>query len=172
MKAAKLGSVSHGTLRPEDLIPAFMEALDNLKEQASLSVQPGEELEITSWVSRIDDLLGDVEERMLRNGYYEGEEPAEDINSLIDLLDQFSPPFCYFGPHQGNSSDYGWWISEDSIQDALYDKELLQVDDMGNVPADWTGMVLHVNDHGNMTLYTPGPCIHDSRVWNEVWAIV
>ena len=48
---AKPGSVSHGTMRPEDLIPTFMACLDGLKEELSLSCKPGKELEVVKRVS-------------------------------------------------------------------------------------------------------------------------
>lgn len=43
----------------------------------------------------------------------------------------------------------------------------LRVSDLSEVPDDYTGEVLHVNDHGNMTLYacTDGEC-------SEVWSVV
>jgi len=42
----------------------------------------------------------------------------------------------------------------------------LKVDDLSEVADDYTGEVLHVNDHGNCTLYAS-----ESGELKEIWAI-
>jgi hypothetical protein len=44
------------------------------------------------------------------------------------------------------------------------DGEILRVDDLADVPSDWRGPVLLVNDHGNATLY--------DAAGTEIWGIV
>jgi len=41
------------------------------------------------------------------------------------------------------------------------------VEDLSEVPADYEGLVLHENDHGNLTLYE---CTNEE--FAELWAVV
>ena len=158
-----IGSVSHGTMRNDDLIPAFVDLLDSMKEDMSLSVQAGDELRVTAEVSRLDDLLAAIERRQARDDYYESEDAGYDLESLFDELNSLAPPYFYFGAHEGDGSDYGFWLSSDALEDF----DGLRVDDLSEVPADYCGEVLHVNDHGNTSLYS---CTDGALT--EVWAIV
>lgn len=148
MKAKKwtygtIGSVSSATMRNEDLIPEFTSELRRLGHRSK---------ELT----RIEKAMGVP-------GYFETEDAYNDLEWLFDALGEHALPYMYFGAHPGDGSDYGFWIS-DSID---YDFEGLRVDDTAEVPEDYTGEVLHVNDHGNMTLYTA-----KRGKLTEVWAVV
>lgn len=152
MNHANLGSVSRGTLLPFDLIGIFGEALDALcdpKDQRDHWRLVGEAKEVTQW--------GDVPTI---------DEQQTLLSDLFDALNEYAPPFAYFGAHEGDGSDFGFWVSTDAIESAVSDGELLSVSDLSEVPDSWSGMVYHVNDHGNGTLYTP------RREWSEVWAVV
>ncbi|MGH8674178.1 MAG: hypothetical protein ACREVG_07705, partial [Burkholderiales bacterium] len=50
-----------------------------------------------------------------------------------DLLDAFS----------GDGADFGYWLQD------MTDFDGLRVNDTSEVPSDYSGEVLHVNDHGN-----------------------
>jgi hypothetical protein len=137
------GTVIHATLRTEDLIPAFTEELKMLDEK-----------------NQYKELIDDCEH--FRD--YEPEEQDEMLNeSLFDALNSFAPEYCYFGAHQGDGSDFGFWISESLDEDFEGEK----VSDLSEVSDDYVGNVLHINDHGNMTLYYK--CPYD---FHEIWAIV
>jgi hypothetical protein len=113
---AELGSVISGTMRHEDLIPAFIDRLDDLKQELALSAadptNAGCELDIVRQVGAIDDFLGAIEQRMEVEGYCDSEESAYDLESLFDALEVFAPDGCYFGAHPGDGSDYGFWQAE------------------------------------------------------------
>lgn len=47
MQFKHLGTVSHGTLRNEDLIPAFVDALSDVLEWWTMDLRGGDELETT-----------------------------------------------------------------------------------------------------------------------------
>jgi hypothetical protein len=138
-----IGTVSEATMRPEDLIPAYTSELRSLGHR--------------------DRTLSQIERDMNKRGYYGAENCMYDLESLENMLQEHALPYMYFGSHPGNGSDYGFWISE-VIE---YDFDGLKVDDTSEVPNDYTGEVLHVNDHGNMTLYTA-----KKGKLAEVWAIV
>ena len=107
------GSVSHGTLRSEDLIPCFLLVLDSLREERSLSADRDPEQN-----GREDDVLGEIEARMRALDYYESEEAHWDTEAIVELLEQFAPDGHYFGAHQGDGADFGFWpIMPDEPED-------------------------------------------------------
>ena len=123
-----IGTVSHGTMRTEDLIPTFAEELKSLdedREYADLVIQ----------AEAVTD--------------YDCEASFYLLEELFDILGNFAPPYFYFGEHPGDGSDYGFWIIEDFQQDF----DGLKVADLSEVPDAYEGEVLHVNDHGNTSLY-------------------
>lgn len=112
---AEPGSISHGTMREEHLIPCFMDALDDLKEAESLS-----KCQDVAHYARIDNALMDIEQRRLKLGdaYYASEDASYDLNEvLFDLLNEYAPDGHYFGSHPGDGSDYGFWQEEDDGRD-------------------------------------------------------
>jgi len=151
-------------MRPEDLIPAFLDAAEELR------------------LSREDRKVV----RLLRAelAYLEAHPPAIDpfddmgdrLSDLFDLLDRYTPDYCYFGAHPGDGADYGVWIVEDLLQDTRqggYDGCVFRADTppypvgaLADLPFDYSHW-LHVNDHGNCTLYRRA-----GRRWVECWSVV
>ena len=143
-----IGSVSSGTMRKEDLIPTFVGILRKLA--------PNDD----------DEFLDSVQGRINKDkdgNYFDSEDATFDLDELFTRLDKQAPPYFYFGENEGDGADYGFWLSEDAIRDF----DGLRVDDTSDVPDDYTGEVLHVNDHGNMSLYAA----KDGEL-TEIWAIV
>ena len=96
---ATIGTISHGTMRPEDLIPVFARELEWL----SANQRTNEE---TALIADADALT-----RFNTN-------KAHDIlEYLFDALDQHAPSNCYFGAHEGDGSDYGFWPFDDDDLD-------------------------------------------------------
>jgi hypothetical protein len=100
------GTVSHGTMRPEHLIPAFIAELPTLKrewyEERWSAVQAGDAETIADVLAHFDELTSQQE--------------AIDylLDDLHSELEDLSPDGYYFGAHPGDGSDYGWWpIEED-----------------------------------------------------------
>jgi hypothetical protein len=92
------GTVSHGTLREEDLVPAFLSTLKELDLERGL---------------RIEHAYEDVIEHLMT-----GLEPNPDdvqalMEDLFDGLDACAPPGWSFGAHEGDGSDFGFWWGED-----------------------------------------------------------
>jgi len=144
-----IGSVSTATLRDQDLLEAFSGTLGEYDDGTYADL-----------IAEANKMLSDWDD---------DDEPAaasEVVNDLQDALNTFAPDYMYFGSHPGDGSDFGFWIDTDAIDDAIHDGDLLKVDDLDNIPADHNGMVVVVNDHGNMALYKP------EITYAEVWAIV
>jgi hypothetical protein len=145
---AQFGSISSGTMRAEDLIPAFADCLAGLISEQPVHLQNKQHLELVAEANAIEDFAS-----------------ADDtLADLFAALEEYAPPYGYFGAHEGDGACYGFWLSEDAIQ---YSFDGLRVDDTSEVPADYSGEVLHVNDHGNMTLYAA-----ENGKLTEVWGLV
>ena len=113
MKYAQPGTVSHGTLRTEDLIDTFASVLESLAD-ANRYTSAGDERALTELNGNIDDLLGRIERcKAEREDYYECESAEWHLNDLIELLSAFAPPGHHFSAHEGDGSDFGFWPSEE-----------------------------------------------------------
>ena len=150
-----IGTVSHATMRTEDLIPSFLWEAKHLRLTK-------DERKTVSRISRESE----------KEGYFDTENADYDLNeNLFNILDNHSLPYFYFGAHEGDGSDYGWWPSWETIEDTFGPIEdgndAIKINDLSEVPAKFTGEVLVVNDHGNTSLYSA----KNGRL-HEVWAIV
>lgn len=142
-KYGSVGSVSSGTMLKEDLIPTFCSELRSLGHRSK---------ELTR-----------IEKAQNKNGYFESEDSEFDLESLLDMLNSHAMPYFYFGSHMGDGSDFGYWLIESCIEEFGG----LKVEDLSEVDSAYTGEVLHVNDHGNMTLY-----VSNKGKLTEIWGIV
>lgn len=141
MRYAHIGTISHGTLRTEDLLPAFAEELEYYTHRNR------EEL----GAAETERLLALVNEAAAY--YAEHEEDADElIDELRIELDQFAPPYCYFGALDGDGTDFGFWPCMDVIEE-LPDVEACVFGEDAK----------SVNDHGNVTVYAA-----DGRVLLEI----
>jgi len=116
MVKATIGTISHGTLRPEDLLRAFADELEYLDAD-------GKYAELIAEARAGDDVVAELE----------------------DALNEFAPPYCYFGAHPSDGADFGFWPDMDAIA------ELPLVADPADVPEGTE--CAFVNDHGNVTVY-------------------
>lgn len=105
-------SVSHGTMRAEDLIPRFFAELED-RQNDNLYTNDGDECELVAMNARITALLADIESRMEGDDYYESNEADWDLESLFDALDEYAGEGLTFGAHEGDGSDYGYWPCEE-----------------------------------------------------------
>lgn len=153
MHYARLGSVSSGTMRAEDLIPAFADTLEAL-----LRVQPRN-------VPRRTHRKLIHEARALHD--YDSEDAGDIVNELMDALNEYAPPYSCFGAHQGDGADYGFWPSIDSLEEAVHDGDVLKIADLADIPAGYAGEVMLVNDHGNVTLL-----LATRGRLTELWSVV
>lgn len=142
----QFGSVSSGTVRPEDLIPAFVDELRWLQGRVPRDIYK--------------------ELRAYEAGKLDEEDADWLLEALFDALDALAPAYAYFGAHEGDGADYGFWLISD-FERCAQENDALFVDDTSKVPKDYSGEVVHINDHGNCTLYAAR-----RGKLHEVWAVV
>ena len=153
MTRVRLGTVIHGTLRTEDLVPAFLEELKTLDPDRA-----------ASYFERIPaEALEDEDHIWWQTG-----EAMWMVEELFDILNEYAPPFCYFGANEGDGSDFGFWIDRFSLEEAIENGEILKVSELPNSVPEGYEYVAVINDYGDITLY--------QRSWDgkleEVWSVV
>ncbi len=171
MYYARLGSVSSATMRPEDLIPAFVDALDDIRERIAAPGPTTESADATenrkAEVIRLDAFLGYMEGRMDTPGYYDSDHPGHDLEALFERLGEYSPPYCYFGASEGDGCDYGFWVDRSRLDEDRTFDDLPSGDELPDSAGPAGGYFLTVSDHGNIELYE-----WDGREWVSAWSMV
>lgn len=92
------GTISHGTLRPEDLIPAFETTLRALGGRPSESDTETLERFHDDTIPQTGEDLDDIHEWLLE--------------SLGDSIEALLPEGWRFGTLEGDASDFGIWEVE------------------------------------------------------------
>ena len=138
MAQFQLGSISTGTLRPEDLIPAFNNALTQMHDGHYCDID-----------EMMDDEAGNAAEF--------GKQPSNDelqrrgVDRLMDELQDACPPFVYFGTHEGDGADFGFWPDMDRLEEEMRSTTSdFQADNCWTLADD--GVIVQLSDHGNVTV--------------------
>ena len=145
------GSISHGTLITGDLINAFYDLLEETSETYAQSIRDN--------YYQNDRIL--LELRWCHDIPIEMEDDAQDLlESVMNALQEFCPPFCCFGAHPGDASDYGVWFNGEEFDDACRSGEVVML--MDGPPIEIDGIncpdayyFAAVTDHGNLTVWSP-----------------
>lgn len=87
------GTVSHGTFRAEDLIPRFLHVLYELNPSAYEKL-----------AAEGQDIISH-----LQLGLRPGDNILDYILDVADEINGACPDGYYFGTHEGDGSDYGFW---------------------------------------------------------------
>lgn len=169
IKPASFGSISHGTLRDVDLLNAFASELEwQLRRNGNYFSMP----EHFNERDRLNGIVNDAWDCFDESGdnldtaKEESGEVSEIINeTLFDALQLFAPAYGYFGAHEGDGSDFGYWVNIDDVKERV---GFVSSREQDYPPDDYRGEWLHVNDHGNCTLYVRDEQGND----REIWAIV
>ena len=145
MAQFEIGSISTGTLRPEDLLPAFARELERHAPDHAFVHEANATL------------------------VYDDGDASELINEIQDELQSYCPPFVVFGAHPGDGADFGYWPDMERLQETLTDSFA-----GGNLTLprngewEWTleddGVIVATNDHGNVTVMDLNR--------NVLWAVV
>lgn len=131
-KTASLGSISTGTLLDSDLIDAFSRELKHLRGSLPREL----EQDVAKFNRNPDEF----------------EFAAVLVSNLAEALNEYAPAYCYFGSHPGDDADFGFWPVE-CIEESLRNDGALFVSDTSEVPRGYMGIVAHINDHGNLSIY-------------------
>lgn len=137
---APIGTVSESTTNHEDLIPEFAKELQTAMKRYL-------------WQGMTDEESAFAEYRELiaaaKACDMESDEACDILESLSQALNDFAPPFAYFGAHEGDGADFGFW--------PICDAETLQ-------DARDSGYRVEISDHGNVAIYDS----EDVEVWSVV----
>jgi hypothetical protein len=87
------GTVSSGTMRDQDLIPRFLDVLD---EHAPAKAEELRDL----YPITLENLDEHDSETMARSML---------VHDLFEALNEIAPEDHYFGAHEGDGADYGFW---------------------------------------------------------------
>ena len=150
MAQFEIGSISTGTLRPEDLLPAFSRELERHAPDHAL-------------VTAADDILNRLPDD------WDGGGASELINEIQDALQEHCPPFVTFGAHPGDGADFGFWPDMERIQETLTAATIGHTLTLPrNGEWEWTleddGVIIATTDHGNVTVM--------DLERNVLWAVV
>lgn len=85
-------SVSHGTMRTQDLIPVFMDVIRDTPEYVQV-------MNIVPAYTSDDDTAE----------WWNSDDATCLLESLFETLDNYAPEGYAFGAHLGDGSDYGYW---------------------------------------------------------------
>ena len=176
---ADLGSISEATLKTPDLLVRFIDTLTDLMDARALHGSsrydnaPDQQAAVEE-AGRLAGLLADIERELydddgeLLDRSLDSElafAAQHDLDALFAELEEFAPPYCYFGTHYGDGADLGFWPDWQFIEESRYCKDLPDADE---IPEGYAGNALEINDHGNTTLYY----VDETGDRHEIWAIV
>lgn len=153
----KIGSVSEGTLRTEDLLDTFASELSyHMKRMRLTRVQR----------KRFNQMLAHCRDYDTTEGLsarYENWDHM--VDNLQDALDEIAAPYSYFGATGSDGACFGFWPRVDPRNINVGDSPIVieQIE-----REHWGEDVLLVNDHGNVE------CGHvDKRgKFHEYWSCV
>ena len=142
----QLGSISTGALRTDDLLLAFANKLDRLNTKSEAGYE---------W-------LFNEAYRLNRCRNAPQQECDDRLKDLQDALQEFCPPFVYFGAHSSDGADFGFWPDVDRI-----------VDELGGDPANEVDYVLDNFKGGSciVRFANGNPCVMDMER-AVIWSIV
>ena len=98
-------SVSHATMRNEDLIPTFVSVLFKLNPSKVRNLWQSDE----NLLQALCDKSAEIE---TSKEYWESDDATEVCEWLFDSLNAESPNGFYFGSNEGDLCDYGFWRNE------------------------------------------------------------
>jgi hypothetical protein len=116
---AETGSISSGTLRTPDLLRAFAAALESMEGDEGREPSPdwdagklcGEALayaDVLDDLSDVPDVSADAVAKVETCAVFV-------VDALIKALDNYAPDGCYFGAHEGDGADFGFWPVAETV---------------------------------------------------------
>ena len=150
MAQFQLGSISTGTLRQQDLLSAFAQTLSSLESTKFYAEVGPDSLELyhgSELVRQAPAMLDALDNTTAVSNPY----VAEYLDWLTDALQEYCPPFVYFGTLEGDGADFGFWPDMDRLNEEMRSTTSdFQADNCWTLTDD--GVIVHVSDHGNVTV--------------------
>jgi len=118
MPLQETGTVSHGTLRSQDLLPAFAHCLGEMYHEhhhpENMVVDSPEDFKIEAlrgWDSELtdNDLIAMKGDMIDQCEYWYSDDCVMLISNIIDAINDLLPEGYHFGAHEGDGSDFGVW---------------------------------------------------------------
>lgn len=105
-----LGSISHATLRSQDLFPAFLDEATRRFPDDPDVVRANNVLSV----------INDIDDDDTTEAFWNSEWVSYVINEdFFDILNRELPPYWTFGSTEGDGADFGYWVDYMSIEDAI-----------------------------------------------------
>jgi hypothetical protein len=130
MGTLSIGTISQGTLITSEIIEAILDEMKLLKKD--------------------DDAKAFVEKYTKEAASVSEEHEAELLAEMEDEIHEFLPPYTYFGTIEGDGAHIGVFPDLDHLEMDRQDGEVIDADSASD---GHNGVVVEVNDHGNMSLY-------------------
>ena len=160
MTQFQLGSISHGTLRTQDLLPVFLETFIALGGNVPADLECGSYIEYLNWPNP-ETTACDEDDK-----FWASEDAMWDMEALTDGLNNLCPPFVYFGTLEGDGSDFGFWPDMDSLNEELqWERDHWPDDSIPDaLELEDYNVIVQVSDHGNVIVMDMDR--------NVIWAVV
>src|SRR5258705_13781312 len=94
----QLGTVSEGTLKTDDLLCSFADALRNMSDDRTDKRLARSAI---AAAARLGAGKTDGKEEYIRE-------------ELSDRLGELAPPYCYFGTLEGDGAAFGFWVDHEA----------------------------------------------------------
>ncbi|MEF8982697.1 hypothetical protein, partial [Thiohalorhabdus sp.] len=140
-----IGMISEGTLRPQDLIPTFLDVLRKHDPRQRRAEQADTSEGFVAATPIPYEAWEDED-----HGWWESEEASEFLSEVMDNLDELCPPFVHFGTTGGDGALYGLWPE---VEMAAEDPYVAKLQDCGRLGG---GTCLN------------GEALDDEKDWEEV----
>jgi hypothetical protein len=106
-KPFQLGSISIGTLKTHELLPAFLPHINPESDDAKEAQAVLERIANNDWPQNINNW----------EEYQVEFDTADLLQSIIDQIE--CPPFVYFGAQEGDITDFGFWVDHADVLELM-----------------------------------------------------
>ena len=146
--------ISADTLNPAHVVPILSHFLADIERESGQPYQGNHGIPDDAWK---DD----------EHSFWESDEASDLWVELYDAIQNYAPPYCDVGSNEGDGACIGVWPAvECAIED--FKEEELTFEDGADVPTDYEGLWLHINDHGNVALLFRDSQGRDTELWYVV----
>lgn len=166
-----VGGIISGTMNSTDLIPAYIDALDDLH------LNRDDRFELRRIKARwnalpdsVPQLESDTPDDLLAREETYNEEMDEVLDQLENMMGEYCPPFTHFGAVDGYGASFGVWVSGIDFHGGSTD-EIEVASELPRARDVKQDYCMTVTDHGNCTLWEKRQCGR-GWTWKEVWSLV